>query len=91
MEHRYYKKGNSAFTTMKTGALAIGVAFIVAGVVATILSELSSNLTGDALAVVGNGTAGILELAGFGAIFGVVLAVVIILSLVSMIKLGKGN
>lgn len=84
------KKGQSAFGILKTGVLALGIAFITAAVVATVLSSLGDNLTGDAASVVGNGTAGVLEVAGFGTIFGTILAVVILMSLVAMISKKSG-
>lgn len=84
----YGKKGN-AINFMKTFALALGIAFIIASVVALILDRFDDNLTGAPLAVVSNGTLGVLELAGFGTTFGVVGAVVIIIGLVAMIKLKR--
>jgi len=91
MKLKYNKKGVAAFNTLKSGALSMGIAFITAGVVVTVLSSLSTSLTGEAAAAVANGTAGIATLTSYGTIFGTILAVVVLMLLVSMIKFGGKN
>jgi len=80
------KRGQQGLNLLIPAFITLGVAFVVGGAIALVLSEFKNSLTAgsDEILVVGNGSKGLLKLASFGTIFGIIIAVVVILALIAL-------
>ena len=80
------KRGQAGLGFLVPAFIALGIAFIVGSAVALVLTEFLGSVTAgsDAALIIGNGSKGVLKLASFGTIFGIIIAVVVILALLAV-------
>ena len=83
---RQNRKGQTGLNLLVPAFITLGIAFVIGSAMALVLSEFQKSLTAgsDEAAVVGNGSKALLKLASFGTIFGIIIAVAVILALIAV-------
>ena len=79
-------KGQTGLNMLVPAFITLGVAFLIGGSMTIVMTEISNSMTVNSTEwnIAKNGSAAMVKLGSFGTIFGIIIAVAVILALIAV-------